>query len=79
VDRSFVDGLGHQSEDNELVSGITSLAHALNLQVIAEGVENLSQLERLRVMGCDAAQGYYFAKPLPSQAAFALLETASVF
>lgn len=79
VDRSFVDGLGHHPEDNELVSGITSLAHALNLQVIAEGVENLSQLEKLQVMGCDAAQGYYFAKPLPSQAASELLETASAF
>jgi EAL domain-containing protein (putative c-di-GMP-specific phosphodiesterase class I) len=79
VDRSFVDDLGNQPEDIELVSGIISLAHALNLQVIAEGVENRSQLDRLKDVGCDAAQGYHFSEPLPSEAASRLLETGTVF
>jgi EAL domain-containing protein (putative c-di-GMP-specific phosphodiesterase class I) len=79
VDRSFVDDLDSRPEDIELVAGITGLAHALDLDVIAEGVENHSQLEKLRTMGCDAAQGFYFAEPLPEQAASKLLGTGSVF
>jgi len=74
VDRSFVDGLGQTREDTEIVSGIISLAHTLNLQVVAEGVENRLQLERLREVGCDAAQGYHFSEPLPGEAADTLLE-----
>jgi two-component system CheB/CheR fusion protein len=73
VDRSFVDGLGEEAEDTAIVSGITGLAHALGLKVIAEGVETGGQLARLREMGCDLAQGYYLAKPLPSEEASALL------
>jgi diguanylate cyclase (GGDEF)-like protein/PAS domain S-box-containing protein len=73
VNHSFVGGLGKTREDTEIVSGITSLARALNLRVIAEGVENPLQLERLREIGCDAAQGYHFSKPLPGEAADTLL------
>jgi EAL domain-containing protein (putative c-di-GMP-specific phosphodiesterase class I) len=57
-----------------MVSGTISLAHALGLQVIAEGVEAEGQLERLKDLGCDLAQGHYLAKPLPSEAADKLLE-----
>jgi EAL domain-containing protein (putative c-di-GMP-specific phosphodiesterase class I) len=60
-----------------LASGVISLAHALGLRVIAEGVETDEQLEQLREMGCDLAQGFYFAKPLSGEEAAALLETHS--
>ena len=74
IDRSFVGGLGEHSRAETLVPAIISLAHALDLKVIAEGVETEEQLDRLRELGCDLAQGYYFANPLSGKAASALFE-----
>jgi EAL domain-containing protein (putative c-di-GMP-specific phosphodiesterase class I) len=68
IDRSFVGNIGltgESSEDAVIVSGIVSLAQDLGLKVIAEGVETVEQLLRLREMGCDMAQGYYFSRPIP--------------
>ena len=73
VDRSFVDGLEEESEDKVIVSGIISLAHALGLKVVAEGVEMEEQLALLREMRCDQAQGHYFSEALSSEAAGKLL------
>jgi EAL domain-containing protein (putative c-di-GMP-specific phosphodiesterase class I) len=79
MDRSFMYGVEQMLEDAEITKGITSLAHALNLRVITEGVENRLQLEELRKMGCDTAQGYYFSRPLPDEVASKLLGTLSAF
>ncbi len=68
VDRSFVDGLGPDPEDSAIAAAIVSLAHNLNLEVIAEGVERVEQLAELRALGCDGGQGYLFAKPMPADA-----------
>ncbi len=73
IDCSFVEGLGRDPGDEAIVSGTIALAHALGLKVVAEGVEDERQLAKLKDLGCDFAQGYYFAKPLPSEAAGALL------
>jgi len=73
IDRTFVEGLGRDSDAEPIVSAIVRLARALNLEVVAEGVERADQLEHLRKLGSDLAQGYYFAKPLPSKAALGLL------
>ncbi len=51
-----------------MVSVVTSLAHAMGLRVVAEGVENTRQLMMLREMGCDKAQGHYFAESLSHRA-----------
>jgi diguanylate cyclase (GGDEF)-like protein len=66
LDRTFVQGLGHSERDDAIVAAVIDLAHALELQVVAEGVETRAQLERLRELGCDGAQGYLFARPLPA-------------
>lgn len=64
VDRSFVGDIATDPADRELINAAISMAHALNLQVIAEGVETKEQLNYLREMGCDFAQGYLFSKPV---------------
>jgi diguanylate cyclase (GGDEF)-like protein/PAS domain S-box-containing protein len=68
VDRSFVAGLGQDPEDSAIVEAVVSMAHSLHLSVVAEGVETLEQLTRLRELGCELAQGFYFAAPVPSSA-----------
>ncbi|HAP77058.1 MAG TPA: hypothetical protein DCR14_13345, partial [Acidimicrobiaceae bacterium] len=67
VDRSFVNGLGIDSEDSTIVEAVVKLGHSLNLQVVAEGVETPLQLARLREIGCDRGQGYLFGRPRPSE------------
>jgi diguanylate cyclase (GGDEF)-like protein/PAS domain S-box-containing protein len=74
IDRSFVRELGKDLKDTKIVAAIIHLARALDLKVIAEGVETAEQVEQLRKMGCDLAQGYYFSEPLPSEAVSALLQ-----
>lgn len=65
IDKSFVDGLG-EHEDGAIVAAILGMAHALDLTVVAEGVETEEQLCRLRSLGCEGAQGYYFSPPWPA-------------
>lgn len=65
IDRSFVRDLFEQESNLRLVEGIVSMARALKLEVVAEGVETLAQLQKLDEMGCDMAQGYYIERPLP--------------
>jgi diguanylate cyclase (GGDEF)-like protein/PAS domain S-box-containing protein len=69
IDKSFVDGLGKDVEDTAVIRMIIELAHTLDLEVIAEGVETEEQVDLLKEMGCDLAQGYHFSKPLPPEAA----------
>ncbi|MGZ6976523.1 MAG: putative bifunctional diguanylate cyclase/phosphodiesterase, partial [Acidimicrobiia bacterium] len=66
VDRSFVDGLGTESEDSAIVAAVVGLGHALGLSVVAEGVETELQLAELGALGCDRAQGFFFSPPQPS-------------
>jgi EAL domain-containing protein (putative c-di-GMP-specific phosphodiesterase class I) len=66
IDRSFVDGLGHDSQDTAIVQSVAALGRALDLAVTAEGVETPVQLALLKYMGCDYAQGYLFGKPMPA-------------
>jgi EAL domain-containing protein (putative c-di-GMP-specific phosphodiesterase class I) len=67
IDKSFVSGLGEGIEDVAIVRAVVDLAHSLGMLVIAEGVETAEQLRQLQEMNCDLAQGYYFARPLPSE------------
>ncbi len=65
VDQAFVGGVGQGAQDTAIVSSVISLAHSLGLKVVAEGVETGAQLEALRQMGCDIAQGYLLGRPVP--------------
>ena len=65
VDRSFVSGITANKEDRDLVTATIAMAHSLNLDVVAEGVETGEQLKLLNDLGCDVAQGYYFSRPIP--------------
>ena len=73
VDRSFVSNLGQTPIDSTIVGSIVELAHALGLSVTAEGVEDQAQLDDLRDLGCDNAQGYHLARPQHPDAVTELL------
>lgn len=64
IDRSFVMDADRNEEDAQIVRTILALGHSLNLNVVAEGIESKQQAELLRSLGCQIAQGYFFAKPL---------------
>lgn len=74
IDRSFMTGLTRDSENSVIVSTLVTLAHSLGLRVVAEGVETAAQAGWLRDLGCDLAQGYYFAKPSGSRMTALLFE-----
>ncbi|MEE8365247.1 MAG: EAL domain-containing protein [Gammaproteobacteria bacterium] len=75
IDQSFVRDIERDSADRQLISAAISMAHGLRLKVVAEGVENTEQLDYLKHLGCDYAQGYLFSKPLPSQEMDKLIES----
>ena len=74
IDRSFVKSILQEDGSEEIVRAIIGLAHSLNLGSIAEGVEDRDQLRLLRALGCERAQGYLFARPLPADQAERLIE-----
>jgi len=74
IDQSFVSAMQDKPENGAIVSTIVTLGQNLRLQVVAEGVETLGQLKTLRSFGCDAAQGYFFSKPVPSDAIKTLVD-----
>jgi diguanylate cyclase (GGDEF)-like protein len=77
IDRSFVAALGTDDRRPELVKALVELGRTLGLVVVAEGVETAAQLEYLRSIGCERAQGYYFAKPLNAERLELFLRTVT--
>jgi diguanylate cyclase (GGDEF)-like protein len=67
IDKSFVPGLGADANATALVRGILSLTRALGLAAVAEGIENLTQLEALRQLGCKFAQGFFWSPAVPPE------------
>jgi EAL domain-containing protein (putative c-di-GMP-specific phosphodiesterase class I) len=68
LDRTFVSGLGSDPTEVAIAAAIITMARALGMEVVAEGVENAAQLESLRELECPLGQGFYFARPMPAQA-----------
>ncbi|MCA1717990.1 MAG: EAL domain-containing protein [Actinobacteria bacterium] len=73
IDRSFTGEIGEGAGDRATLRAIIDIAHALSLEVLAEGIEDAGQLARLQELGCDLAQGYHFSEPLTPEAASELL------
>jgi EAL domain-containing protein (putative c-di-GMP-specific phosphodiesterase class I) len=73
IDRSFVDGLGRDEQDEAIVRCVVALAKALSLSVTAEGIETPVQEAHLKSLGCERGQGFLFARPLPAEAVSTLL------
>ena len=73
IDRSFVNAVGENGEDSQILQTIVSLAKNLKMRVIAEGIETESQLNILRHLGCEFGQGYLMSKPLPKETIETLL------
>jgi len=76
IDKSFIDKIGTTVSDEELVSSIIQMIHAVHKKVVAEGVETEQQLAFLRVHHCDVIQGYVYSKPLTEEKAMEFLLTA---
>ncbi|MGW5642414.1 sensor domain-containing protein [Saccharopolyspora sp. NPDC003752] len=66
IDRSFITGVDENPDSEAIVSSIIAMAHAVKLTVVAEGVETAGQLDLLRRLGCDQAQGFYIGRPTPA-------------
>jgi diguanylate cyclase (GGDEF)-like protein len=79
VDRSFTAELGRSKEGTVFFQAIVSMAHALGMEVVAEGVENEEQLAILRTLGCNEVQGYLVARPMAAEAMAGLLARRFLF
>ena len=78
IDKSFVDALGDDAHGSTLVRAILSLAASLQLEVVAEGIERTDQRDELQSMGCLLGQGYFYSRPVDSEAMTALLAASRV-
>jgi EAL domain-containing protein (putative c-di-GMP-specific phosphodiesterase class I) len=78
IDRSFVMGMTDTQQDAVLVRTAIDLGHNLGLTVVAEGVEGAEHVAALQDLGCDIAQGFHFARPMPGDEAGALLDRVAI-
>ena len=77
VDRSFVSEIGTKGNGSKMVRAVVALAHTLGMDVVAEGVETAEQCAALRALGCEYAQGFYFSRPVDTNAADRLIGSQS--
>ena len=73
IDRSFINRIGQNGENIEIIRAIITIAHHLNIDVVAEGIETEEQRSYLQKLGCEYGQGYLFAKPLSNDAVESIL------
>ncbi|WP_024872464.1 bifunctional diguanylate cyclase/phosphodiesterase [Tolumonas lignilytica] len=78
IDKSFVDDIPHKKSDMEIAAAIVAMAHTLQLNVLAEGVETQEQLAFLKEQGCDCYQGYLMSPPVPAEQFEKLLRTQAM-
>jgi len=68
IDRAFISGIAEHSNDRSLVRTIIAMAQSMGLDLVAEGIETIQQLQSLRELGCDKAQGFLISRPVPPEA-----------
>lgn len=73
IDRAFVGRLGDNGNSSDIVQTVVILAHDLGMETVAEGVETIGQMDRLKALGCEYGQGYYVSKPLETKHIWELL------
>jgi len=78
IDQSLINGIDHHADDLAILGAIINLGHTLRLTVVAEGVETAGQVELLRQLRCDQAQGFYFARAVPAADAEVLLARSAL-
>lgn len=79
IDQTFISRIENSAADRAIISTIAHLSHALDMRVVAEGVENSAQFDLLRASGCDELQGYYFGQPLTSAQLHELFERNDIY
>lgn len=67
IDSSFIKDIATENVEEKICKAIITMAHSMNLKVVAEGVEDIQQMEILKINGCDVIQGYYFSRPVPAK------------
>ncbi|WP_432666384.1 EAL domain-containing protein [Wukongibacter baidiensis] len=67
IDKTFIDDIKGEMDDNPIISAIMAIARSLKLQVIAEGIEDLNQLNYLKKLDCEMGQGYFFSRPMSAE------------
>ena len=77
IDPVFIRNIPQKIEDSTIVSSLISIGHSMNLQVIAEGVERIDQIEFLNANNCDFVQGFYFSGPVPENEIIELMKSKS--
>lgn len=77
IDKSFIDDVETSELDRGMIKAIIAMAHNLNIQVVAEGVETVGQFNFIRSENCDAMQGYYIAKPMPFDQAYEFISNSA--
>lgn len=75
IDRVFIDNIDNNSENETIVRAVIKMAHALNLSVVAEGIERKEEYELLSKINCDMIQGFYFSKPIYQDEAFKFIRS----
>lgn len=78
IDQSFIRDIASDPDDAAIVSAIIRMAHSLDVRTIAEGVETEEVIKRLQEFGCDEAQGYFYARPMPASELERLLHEAAL-
>jgi len=79
IDRSFIQRMTEQKSSAVIVRTILDLAHSLDMEVVAEGIETAAQAERLRSLGCRLGQGYYFSRPMTPESISAMFEQPQLY
>jgi EAL domain-containing protein (putative c-di-GMP-specific phosphodiesterase class I) len=76
IDRSFIEHIDSKEQDRQLASTVVAMANNFNLDVVAEGIETDAQLELVKAIGCDYAQGFLISKPVDKNSFAKLLQPA---